>query len=133
VDVLEKLSKFSPTIIRFVLAISFILHGIPKLTQSAGVAQFFGKIGVPFPHEMVLFIGVLEVVGGIFLFIGFATQVVTPLLILDMLGAILLAKAGTGFVGGFELETLLLAGALSVFLSGPGGFALQKRKQVHSN
>ncbi|BCJ87243.1 DoxX family protein [Effusibacillus dendaii] len=123
---MDKLSRFAPTVIRFVLALSFILHGLPKLTNAAQVAPFFEKIGIPLPYQAVIFIGLLEVAGGILLFIGSGTRFVSPLLAIDMLLAILLTKVGKGYVGGYELELLLLAGAVSVFLSGPGAWALQK-------
>jgi putative oxidoreductase len=127
VKILTRLNTFAPTIIRIVLAISFILHGLPKLTHTAGMAGFFGKIGLPFPYQTVIFIGLLEVVGGILLLVGFGTRIISPLLVFDMLGAVILAKSGTGkgYLGA-EVEILLLAGALSVFLSGPGALAIQK-------
>jgi putative oxidoreductase len=92
------------------------------------MAGFFGKIGLPFPYQTVIFIGLLEVVEGILLFVGFGTQIIAPLLVIDMLAAVILAKSGTGkgYLGA-EVEILLLAGALSVFLSGPGAWAFQKR------
>ena len=132
---MTRLAAFSPTIIRLVLALSFILHGLPKLTHTAGMAGFFGKIGLPFPFQIVIFIGLLEVVGGILLLIGFGTRYISPLLAIDMLMAIILAKSGTGqgYLGA-EVEILLLAGALSIFFSGPGALALHKEiKHSHGD
>ncbi|HJV46996.1 MAG TPA: DoxX family protein [Bacillota bacterium] len=67
--------------IRIVLAISFILHGMPKLTNTARMAGFFGEIAPPFPYQLVLLIGFLDVVGGIQLLVGFGTQINSPLLV----------------------------------------------------
>jgi putative oxidoreductase len=127
VIIMTRWNAIAPTVIRVVLALSFILHGIPKLTNTAGMVPFFGKIGLPFPYQTVILIGLLEVVGGILLLVGFGTRIIAPLLVIDMLAAVILTKLGTGkgYLGA-EVEILLLAGALSIFFSGPGALALQK-------
>ena len=120
------LAKFAPLIIRLILGLSFILHGLPKLTHSAMMVPFFTKIGVPAPSVAVLVIGLIEVIGGISLILGWGTRLFTVLLSIDMLMAILLTKLSAGYVGGFELELLLFAGSVSIFLSGPGAIAVNK-------
>lgn len=109
-----RLMQFAPLPIRIIAGISFILHGIPKFQSPDQVAGFFGQIGLP--AEMVIPIGLLEVIGGIFVLIGFMTRISGILLAIDMIGATLLAKLSRGFIGGFELEMLLMAISIALLV-----------------
>jgi putative oxidoreductase len=42
-----------------------------------------------------------------------------------MIGAILLVKISKGFVGGYELELLLIAIGISLLLTGPGRISIE--------
>jgi len=42
-----------------------------------------------------------------------------------MIGAIFLVKLPDGFVGGYELESLLIAIAVSLLLTGPGRISIE--------
>ncbi|MFC5452607.1 DoxX family protein [Paenibacillus aestuarii] len=119
-------SNYAPLLIRIVIGISFILHGIPKLTNLAGTTQFFSKVGIPMAGIAAPVIGILEVIGGLALILGLFVEIFSILLTLDMIGAILAAKSGKGWVGGFELELLLGITALSLLFSGPGAFSVTK-------
>lgn len=106
--------------IRLALGAVFVVHGIPKLLYPGDSAPFFGQIGIPAPAVTALVVGAIELIGGILLVIGFGTRAAAALLAVDMLGAIILVKFRTGFVGGWEFDLVLLAGALSLVLSAPG-------------
>jgi putative oxidoreductase len=103
----KKISMFGPLPIRIQAGITFIAHGLPKFQDVAGTQGFFGNIGLP--PELALPIGLLEVIGGIFLLVGVVTRITAALFIIDMIGATLLVKISKGFVGGYELELLLMA------------------------
>jgi putative oxidoreductase len=49
-----------------------LAHGLPKLEDVARTQGFFGSIGLP--PELVLPIGLLEIIGGIFLIVGVLTR-----------------------------------------------------------
>ncbi len=119
----QRLMQFAPLPIRIVAGLSFILHGIPKFQSPDQVAGFFGQIGLP--AEMVIPIGLLEVIGGIFILIGFMTRISGILLAIDMIGATLLAKFSRGFIGGFELEMLLMAISIALLVGGPGKYSVE--------
>ena len=116
--ILKKLSVFGPLPIRILAGVTFIAHGIPKFEDLAGTQGFFGSIGLP--PEFALLIGLLEVIGGIFLLVGVMTRIAAALLIINMIGAIMLVKLPDGFVGGYEFESLLIAISISLLLTGPG-------------
>ena len=98
-------------------------HGLPKFENIAGTQGFFGSIGLP--PELALPIGLLEVIGGIFLIVGVLTRITAAFLIIDMIGAIVLVKIPDGFVGGYELESLLIAISVSLLLTGPGRLSIE--------
>lgn len=114
---------FGPLPIRVMAGISFMAHGYPKLTDIAGTQQFFGNIGLP--AEMAVLIGLLEFIGGLTLLLGLLTRISSALLIGDMIGAIFLVKISRGFVGGAELDLLLLAMAASLLITGPGRVSIE--------
>jgi putative oxidoreductase len=119
----EKLSIFGPLPIRILAGIIFIAHGLPKFEDLAGTQGFFSSIGLP--PELVPLIGLLEVIGGIFLLVGIVTRIAAALLIIDMIGAIVLVKLPDGFVGGYEFELLLITISVSLLLTGPGRLSIE--------
>ena len=69
----KKLLLFGPLPIRILAGILFIVHGLPKFGDVASTQGFFGSVGIP--PELVVPIGLLEVIGGIFLLVGVLTRI----------------------------------------------------------
>ena len=118
-------------ILRGVLGITFITHGWPKLMDGAsGTAEFFGMLGIPVPGVSAWLITLLEVFGGFALVLGLLVPVFSALLIIHMLVGILLVHLPEGWfvvgpgTGGAEFSVLLIAGLLTLILTGPGRPAL---------
>lgn len=120
----EKISAFAPLPIRLMAGIAFIVHGLPKFENLQGVQGFFASVGIP--AELALPIALLEVIGGILLIIGILTRITSILFIIQMIGVILVVKAGGGITGegGLEVELLLMAISISLLLSGPGRISI---------
>jgi len=59
---------------RVLLALIFILAGFSKLTGLAGTAGYIASKGLPLPTVLALGAGVLELVGGIALAVGFQAR-----------------------------------------------------------
>jgi putative oxidoreductase len=57
--------------------------------------------------------------------VGVLTRITAAFLIIDMIGAIVLVKIPDGFVGGYELESLLIAIFVSLLLTGPGRLSIE--------
>ena len=114
----HKLLAYGSLPIRIVAGITFVAHGLPKFENIAGTQGFFGSIGLP--PEFALPVGLLEVIGGIFLLVGVVTRISAALFIIDMIGAIVLVRLPDGFVDGYELESLLIAISVSLLITGPG-------------
>jgi putative oxidoreductase len=84
---------------------------------------FFGNIGLP--PELAIPIGLLEVIGGFALLVGIVTRIASILFIIEIIGAPIVAKLSEGFVGGFELDLLLMSVAISLLITGPGKVSVE--------
>jgi putative oxidoreductase len=114
-------------VLRLIVGVTFVLHGLDKLGDLSGAEQLFASLGVPAPDLTTPFVAVTETVGGVLLMAGLATPVVGAALAIDMLVALLTARLGHGFFasdGGFELELLLGGACLAIGLAGAGRFSL---------
>lgn len=97
-------------LIRLVVGVVFLSEGIQKfLYPGENGAGRFARIGIPSPDVMGPFVGVVEIVCGSLILIGFLTRLAAIPLIIDMLVAIVSTKIpillGHGFWG-FSLRTL---------------------------
>ncbi|CAN5876307.1 hypothetical protein BH23THE1_BH23THE1_30240 [soil metagenome] len=106
--------------------IALIVHGLPMFENLQGVQGFFASVGIP--AELALPIALLEVIGGILLIIGLLTRITSILFIIQIIGIILVVKAGGGITGegGLEVELLLMALSISLLLSGPGRISIER-------
>lgn len=95
-------------IMRVVLGIIFIFHGIAKFQMGLGnVDAWFSSIGIP--GFLAYVVATLELVGGIMLIAGLFTRYVSVLFVVLLLGAIFTAKLSAGLLGngqaaGYELD-----------------------------
>jgi putative oxidoreductase len=117
-------------ILRVALGISFFGHGRDKLKNPAGFAAFLRQIHVPVPLFNAWLVALLETVGALLLILGIATRVLALGLAIDMVVALATVRIGKApFTsgpqgGGWELEFLLLAGAVALLFTGAGRFGL---------
>ena len=119
----EKLAQYGPLPIRVLAGIAFIIHGLPKLSNIAGTEHFFANM-VGLPAAMALPVGLLEVIGGIALIVGVLTRIASILFIIEIIGSTITAKISRGFVGGYEVDLLLMAISISLLLTGPGRISI---------
>ena len=107
---IETSAPRSVFLIRLVVGAVFLSEGIQKFLYPAeNGAGRFARIGIPSPDVMAPFVGVVEIVCGVLILIGFLTRLAAIPLIINMLVAILSTKIpillGHGFWG-FSLRTL---------------------------
>ena len=114
----QKLFAYGPLPIRILAGITFIIHGLPKLSNVAGSEVFFGKMGLP--TDLAMLIGLLKVIGGVALIVAILTKIASILFIIEMLGATIVAKLPKGFVGGYEFDLLLMSISIKLLVTGPG-------------
>ncbi len=114
-----------------------MIHGGIKLFVPGGhenIAYLVGQLGVPFADAMGWVVGVVEFGGGLGIFLGLLFKLATVANTLNIGGLLVLGAIAGGIPaplpGGdplpeFREAFLILAGVVSLLLSGPGKFALQ--------
>jgi putative oxidoreductase len=113
--------------LRIVLGITFLVHGLHKLTDLSAAERLFTSYSIPAPGVMAVFVGIVETEGGLLLIAGLATQLAGAVLAGDMVVALATAHDQLRFFateGGIELEALLLGACLALVLAGAGRFSL---------
>ena len=109
-------------LLRAVVGLVFIFHGLDKLQNMSGVIGFFGSLGLaPFFAYLVAWV---EFLGGIALLLGVFSRYAAYALSIIMVVAIFLVKLKAGFLGGYELDLVLLVSLLATAWSGSGKYSL---------
>lgn len=112
---------------RVLMSILFIIAGYSKLTAIGGTAGFFGSIGLPMPTATAVIVGLVELLGGLAILVGFKTRIAAIVVAVFVLAATAVAhldfsQAGNalmlqknlGLTGGLILLAVLGAGPLSI-------------------
>lgn len=112
---------------RILLSILFIPAGFGKLSNIGGTAGFFAGLGLPVPTVTVVVVGLIELLGGLAILIGFKTRYAAILLGIFSIASALVAHLvpwdqanqinffkNLAIAGGFFVLAQHGAGALSV-------------------
>jgi len=112
--------------LRLVLGIIFIVHGFPKLIGEGPqqTADFLRSLRIPAPVLIAVFVGTLELLGGIFLIMGYLTSLIAALFALEMIGTTLAVKLRQGLVGGYEFDLVIFAAAIALVFLGGGTYSV---------
>jgi uncharacterized membrane protein YphA (DoxX/SURF4 family) len=109
-------------VLRIAVGGLFIVHGYPKLgaQQRKQGAEWMKSMGLP--GGFILFGGIVEFFGGIAILLGVFTSIIASLFALWMLSTTWLsaAKMKKKFVGGYELDIILLLASLALAAIGGG-------------
>lgn len=113
-------------LLRVVLGITFFVHGLAKLQGGIeNTAGWFSSMGLP--GILAYVVTGIELIGGVALIVGLGTKIVSALLALIMLGAIVKVKIGAGFMGGYELDVVLLSIAIFLSITGSSMYSLDSK------
>jgi putative oxidoreductase len=119
-------------ILRLVLGITVLLHGISKLTGGvAGIAGMLGNAGLPGFLAYGVYVG--EVIAPLLVILGFYSRIGAWVIVINMLFALGLAHMGEiaslNEQGGWaiELQAMFLFTAAAIALIGPGRFAINSK------
>ncbi len=116
---MNRLAPYAAVLMRLAVGGVFLRHGVGKVHNGLGAtAEFLHGVGFPFPEFWALVLIGVETVGAVGVLLGVFTRVWAALMSVVMIVAILAVKIPRG--GNFELETLLLAGALTLVALGDG-------------
>lgn len=115
---------------RVLLSAMFIMAGFAKLTAVSGTAQWFGSIGLPAPTVVAVLVGLLELVGGVAVLVGFYARAAAIALALFTIAASLVAHTNFGDMTQmlfFQKNMGIAGGFLILSVFGPGAFAINQR------
>ena len=123
---------------RILLAFMFVLSGFGKLAGLEGTAGYIASAGLPAPTLLALVAGVLEVVAGAALIVGFQARWAALALALFTLMATFLFHAYWGMPKEqqymqmlmFQKNLAVVGGLLFVFAFGAGSLSLDARRQA---
>lgn len=112
---------------RVLLSILFIFAGFGKLTAISATAGWFGSIGLPVPTVTAVVVGLVELLGGLAILVGFQTRIAAIVIALFTLGAtaiahldfsdamqVLMLQKNLAIAGGLLILAIVGAGSLSV-------------------
>lgn len=129
----DRFSGFAPLILRVTTGLIFVAHGWQKLSGGLeGTAGFLATLGFPAPMLMAVLLIAAELIGGILLILGLFTHWVSKILAFVALVALLTVHAANGFFiadGGYEFILLIFAASVSLAITGPGKWALDRRSR----
>jgi putative oxidoreductase len=135
---------FGPLILRLALGAMFAAHGAQKLfgvwggSGPSGTAAFFAELGLTPAYPLALFVGIVELAGGLMLASGAFTLIAAVVLAVDMIVAVWEVHLSSGFflnwmnapgIGhGYEFHLVVVAGLVCLMLTGPGAFSIDGRR-----
>jgi putative oxidoreductase len=123
------------TVLRLIVGVTFLLGGLPRIQNPAGFIGFVTSLGFPIPGILAWFPIILEPLFGLLLILGLGTRWVSLYLMVEMFVTAFVVKAahGTPFIQdagkpgvGFELDLLLLGGALMLAVLGSGQASIER-------
>lgn len=121
-------------ILRLSIGLLMLLHGIHKLINGVeGVKNILADKGIPEIFAYGVYLG--EFVAPLLIILGFRTRIAALLLISNMLVIIFIAHPEQIFMltksGGWKLELqgLFLFGALALFFTGGGAYAVSSKSR----
>ena len=115
----------SMLLIRLALGLIFIVHGWPKVKNMKMTAHHFESMGFRPGNLWGTVVALVEFLGGIAVFFGFFAPIGALGIAIIMLVALFwkIGK-GQGFIGGFELDLILLVAALAIVFMGQGMYSI---------
>lgn len=135
--------RWAPLPLRLIIGFGFMAHGWAKLSRGpAGFAKLLDQIGAPLPEATAWVSTLVELLGGLAIFVGAFVEVVSIPLIIMMLVAMFTVHLENGFssintIGltadgpkfgppGYEVNLLYIAGLVSLILGGAGTMSVDR-------
>ena len=114
---------------RLVVAYGFYGPAMMKWSDISSVADWFGKLGIPYPTLNAYMAASTEITGVVLLTLGFLIRLISIPLIIVMLVAIFTVHIHNGFScgnNGFEIPVYYMLFLLIFITTGAGKFSLDR-------
>lgn len=115
---------FGLFVMRVILAVIFISHGMGKFHAIDQTIIFFSSLGLS--AFFAYFVATIEVLGGLLVLLGIFTQYAGMVLAIIMVFSTILVKLKMGYLYA-ELDIAVFALALGIATIGPGRWSLSKK------
>jgi len=131
----DRRGNISVLLIRCITGMVFISEGMQKFLfpDALGIGRFI-RIGIPFPDVLAPFTASVEIICGLLILAGLFTRYAAIPLVIVMLVAIMSTKFPILISKGFwamaheaRTDFLMLAGMISLLLTGGGSYALDHK------
>ena len=129
----ERLASYAPVLLRLIVGITFLMHGLQKLQNPASFIGLMAFLKMPLLPVSGWFIILLETVGSLLMLLGLGTRWLGILFAIEMAVTSLIAKLSIGFIAppgaptaGYELDLLLMVTSLALVLLGSGPFSVEQ-------
>ncbi len=119
-------SDWGILLLRVVLGLIFVRHGLPKMKDLKATGESFAGMGFKPGRFWGTLVAILEIVGGLALIAGFFTQIVAALFVIEFIVILAAVKRKSGFVGGYEFDLLILASVVLLVLLGSGSISIDR-------
>jgi putative oxidoreductase len=114
---------------RLLMSSLFVWAGVHKLMNPSGTAQYFAGAHIPIPDVAVWVVIAIEVIGGLFILVGYQTRWAAAVLaifcLLTGFGVHLPVGDQANMIN-FYKNLVMAGGFLYVFAFGPGGLSVDK-------
>ncbi len=130
---MKKNADIGLLILRITVGALLLLHGIGKLAGISGIEGMLSSSGLP--SFLAYGVYITEIVAPLLILIGYRTRLAAAVCVFGMLTALFLAHSGDIFSlnehGGWavELPGLYMFGALTLFFTGGGKYAVSNSEQ----
>lgn len=124
-------NDFVLLVARILLALLFIISGVPILLAPGGFAGYMGAIGLPAPMLITWVVIAVKLLGGLSVLFGFKTRYGAYALAAFSIGSALLGHmnwADMNEFNNFFKNVAIAGGFLALSVSGPGAFSLDARR-----
>ena len=88
----ERLASYAPVLLRLIVGITFLMHGLQKLQDPASFIGLMAFLKMPLLPVSGWFIILLETVGGLFMILGVGTRWLGILFAIEMAVTTLLRR-----------------------------------------
>ena len=127
-----KCAEYGPTILRLVLGLLFILPGFNKLMNPGMIIGMLGELGFPATSFFGWILILSEILFGISVLIGWKVKyTVWPLVIILAVATITVGLPALGSSPMAMINVIFhvlgIAALVSLYLSGPGAYAVEKQ------
>lgn len=116
---------------RLLLAAIFILSGYSKITNLSGTAGYLGSQGLPLPMVTATIVSLVELVGGLFILVGFFTRPTAYVLAAFCIATAFIAHfnfADMNQMINFQKNFAIAGGFLVLGVFGPGALSVDARR-----